>query len=61
MNLTLNKKELGLLKMALDNEVIDFDQRLSLMENQGRGTGAYQKRCEMKVLASRVGWLKEAA
>ena len=61
MKIDVTKKELGLLKMVLDNEIVDFDQRLSLMENGGAYTRAYGTRCELKVLASRISWLKEAA
>ena len=59
MNVDLSKREIHRLAVVLDNEIVDFDQRLSLMENGGAGTTAYGIRCQLKVLASRFNQLEK--
>jgi hypothetical protein len=61
MKIEVSEREVTLIKMVLDNEIVDFDQRLLLMDNGGAYTRAYGTRCELKVMASKFGRLKEAA
>lgn len=62
MNVDLSKREMMLMSMALNNEVIDMDQRLKVMDpGADVYAGARRVRCELKVMASRFDRLKEAA
>ena len=60
MNIDVSNREMMLLWMATEREILEYDARLMQLDNGGAYQRAHRTRCELKVLSTRLRILMDA-